>query len=179
MIGGSLIIQQFTGGTVSLYDPSQTLLLSGNLSNSALSGTAGLADGGLFTTTFSTPLDGTLAPYVNPGTLVLQMHLFNINGGRGLAAGPTAPPNGGELYSFTAIVIANIDGEPFPEPATATDLLIILGTCRSLQLRVWDRGGRSCCPMSNAVLNEFDRVAVSRGRRKAGWAGGKALGIRR
>ena len=125
VFGGSLILQQFTGGNVSLYDPTHTLLLSGNLSDSALSGAAGLADGGLFTTSFSMPIDGLLAPYINPGTLILQMHLSNINGGAGLDVGPTAPPNGGELRSFTANVTANIDGEQIPEPATY-ELFVIL-----------------------------------------------------
>ncbi len=126
VFNGSLIVQQFAGGTFSLFDPTHALLLSGNLSNSGLTGTAGLADGGLFTTSFSMPIDGALAPYINPGTLVLQMHLSNINGGAGLDVGPTAPPNGGELSPFTANVTANINGEQIPEPTTATALLIML-----------------------------------------------------
>src|SRR5262245_38600916 len=47
IVANTAIIQQFAGGTVSLYDPAHTLLLSANLSTSALNGTAGLANGGL------------------------------------------------------------------------------------------------------------------------------------
>src|SRR3954452_13018673 len=59
LINGTSILQQFSGGTLSLYDSTPTLLLSANLSSSALTGTAGLADGGLFTTSFSNVTGGT------------------------------------------------------------------------------------------------------------------------
>ena len=125
VFGGTSILQQFSGGTLSLHDAVHTLLLSGDLSPSVLTGTAGLANGGLFTTSFSTVTGGAFAAYIDRPSLVFQMHLSNINGGAGLSVGPTAPPVGGELHSFTAGVSANIDGEPIPEPATDA-LLVIL-----------------------------------------------------
>ena len=108
---GTSILQQFTGGTLSLYDSTQTLLLSANLSSAALTGTIGLSDGGLFTTLFSNVTGGTLAANIDGPTLVFQMHLSNINGGSGFS--------GGNLQPFTANVTANIDaGQVVPEPAT-------------------------------------------------------------
>jgi hypothetical protein len=123
-LNGTSIIQQFSGGTLSLYDSTPTLLLSANLSSSALTGTAGLPDGGLFTTSFSNVTGGTLAPQIDEATLVFQMHLSNINTGAGLS---TSPPPGGQLQPFTANATANIDaaqGQVVPEPATYALLLI-------------------------------------------------------
>src|SRR6476619_3852284 len=60
---GSLVIQNFVGGTFQLYDPANVLLLSGQLNNSALSGVlCPPGTGALFTTTFSAVTGGTLAP---------------------------------------------------------------------------------------------------------------------
>jgi hypothetical protein len=134
-VNGTSIIQQFSGGTLSLYDSNPTLLLSANLGSSALTGTAGLANGGLFTTSFSNVTGGTLAAQIDHPTLVFQMHLYNINGGAGLS---TAVPAGGglqlltlstELQPFTANATANLDagqGQVVPEPATIVLAVISL-----------------------------------------------------
>jgi hypothetical protein len=130
-VAGTTILQQFTGGTVSLYDSAHTLLLSANLSTSALNNSAGLANGGLFTTSFSQVTGGTLAPNLKLTSFVFQMHVSNISGGSGLSVG-----TGGMLQSFTAGADANINGEPVPEPATAA-LVVILSmlTCSSTRIR--------------------------------------------
>ncbi len=132
---GSLIIQQFTGGTFSLYDASHTLLLSGGLTNTALSGTAGLKDNGLLTTSFSTTTGGTLAPYIDPTSLVLQMHLSNINSGAGLSTVANPPPVGNVLQPFTAGVMANINGNQIPEPKVGALLLVLLALILSATRR--------------------------------------------
>jgi hypothetical protein len=131
-VNGTSIIQQFSGGTLSLYDSTPTLLLSANLSTSALTGTAGLAGGGLFTTSFSNVTGGTLAAQIDHPTLVFQMHLSNINGGAGLSI---APPSGGQLQPFTANAIANIDavqGQVVPEPSTNALSVIFLALASTL-----------------------------------------------
>ena len=115
IVSGTSILQQFSGGSLSLYDPAETLLLSGNLSNSVLSGTAGQSTGGLFTTSFSVVTGGVFAAYVDRPSLVFQMHFSNINGSSGLS---TAPPTAPLLQPFTAKADANIDGVQVPEPAT-------------------------------------------------------------
>ena len=81
VFNAGLFIQQFSGGTLSLYDESHVLLLSSALTTSGLSGTAGAPDGGLFTTTLGPVTGGTLAPSIDAHSAVLQMHLSNINGG--------------------------------------------------------------------------------------------------
>ena len=58
---GPLVIQNFNGGTFSLYDPANTLLLSGSLTTSALTGPIGPpATGALFTTSISSVTGGQL-----------------------------------------------------------------------------------------------------------------------
>jgi hypothetical protein len=89
--------------------------LSGNLLGPALTGTVGLPDGMLFTSSFSTVTGGTLASYLDASSLILQMHLSTINGGAGLSVGLTSPP--GELDPFTAVATVDIEAtEPIPEP---------------------------------------------------------------
>lgn len=118
VIAGS-ITQIFNGGSFSLYHPDSTLLLSGDLNFPALAGTAGLGSGGLLTTSLSTITGGTLQHLLLPGSLVLQMHLSNINGGAGLSA------SGGVLQPFTANVTVDIEADPIPEPATAVLMMLV------------------------------------------------------
>jgi len=122
VIAGS-ITQVFSGGSFSLHHPDTTLLLSGDLTFPALAGTAGLGGGGLFTTSLSTITGGTLQHLLVPGSLVLQMHLSNINGGAGLSA------SSGILQPFTANVTVDIEADPIPEPAT---VVLIMMTGASL-----------------------------------------------
>src|SRR4051812_4883220 len=81
---GSLVIQNFQGGTFELYSPTNVLLLSGQLNSSALSGVIGPpGTGALFTTTFSLVTGGTLASSIAPGSLSLSMNMTNVNNGTG------------------------------------------------------------------------------------------------
>ncbi|MEX0611598.1 MAG: hypothetical protein WD738_23080 [Pirellulales bacterium] len=139
VFGGTLVLQNFAGGTLELYDPSNTLLLSGALSTSALTGPLGPpATGGLFTTSFSLVTGGTLAPYIDPGSLTLSMSLSDINGGAGLSVTPSPPipplpPPGiafGILDPFVADATVSIAGE-IPEPFTST-LLLLCGATAAL-----------------------------------------------
>jgi len=116
-----LVIQDFTGGTFDLYDTDNTLLLSGALDDSTLTGPIGPpATGGLFTTSFALVTGGSLKPYINDNSLTLSMNFTQISNGVGFSLGGAVPA----LYPFTADASANITGE-IPEPATG--MLLMLG----------------------------------------------------
>jgi len=133
ILGGSVIAQDFIGGTFSLYSPTNSLLLSGNLLNSTLTGAIGsTATGSLFTTNASTFTGGSLLPYVQANTLNVSMALTNVNNGTGftVAGAPFA------LQPFTADTFVNISAEPIPEPAAyvfALGLLSWLSNRRRLR----------------------------------------------
>ncbi|MCC7475454.1 MAG: hypothetical protein IT425_08670 [Pirellulales bacterium] len=120
---GSLVIQNYApGATFNLYDPSNTLLLSGTLGSAALAGNLGPPGvGGLFTTTVSTVTGGSLSSYIVPTSLVLSMNLSNINGGAGLAVVADV------LQPFTADALVGIEGTEniiVPEPALSSLLVL-------------------------------------------------------
>jgi len=127
---GSLVIQGFTGGSFSLFDAANALVLSGSLTNSTLSGVVGPpGTGGLFTTSVSTVTGGWLQPFILPNSLSLSMNLSSINGGAGLSViGGPAPV----LNAFQADAFVNISGDPdptggdIPEPASLLLLLTAL-----------------------------------------------------
>jgi hypothetical protein len=128
IVSGTLIVQKFTCGSFSLYHPDNTLLLSGDLSKSALTGTLGLSGGMLFTTSFSRVTGGALAPHLDSESLILQMDMSSINDGDGLSAALAALPLAGELQPFTAQAIVDIEAERIPEPA----LGVLLGLAVAL-----------------------------------------------
>lgn len=121
---GTLVIQNYQGGAFSLYDPSNTLLLSGTLGSSALTGVMGPpGTGGLFTTSLSTVTGGTLQPFILPNTLTLSMNLSTVNGGNGLAV------DGGFLLPFLADASVNIAGDADPNgniPEPTAVVLVVL-----------------------------------------------------
>jgi len=118
---GTTAIQSFTGGTFSLYDPNNTLLLSGLVGNSTLTGVVGPpGTGALFSTTLTTPTGGTLASLIAPGSVALSISLSNVNGGAGFSISPVGGP--GTLQNFVADATVQIDGNPVPEPASLSVL---------------------------------------------------------
>jgi hypothetical protein len=131
---GTLVIQNFAGGSFSLYDPANNLLLSGSLTNSALTGVAGPpGTGGLFTTAVSTVTGGSLAPYIVPSSLTMSMNLTNINGGNGLSVGGAVAP---VLNPFQADASVNISGDQLvPEPTTMLLLLTALSGAFAIRRR--------------------------------------------
>lgn len=131
---GTLVIQNFTGGSFDLYDPSNNLLLSGSLTNSALTGVAGPpGTGGLFTTAVSTVTGGSLAPYIVPNSLTMSMNLTNINGGNGLSVGGAVAP---VLNPFQADASVNISGDQLiPEPTSVLLLLTALSGAFAIRRR--------------------------------------------
>jgi hypothetical protein len=116
-----LMIQNFTGGTLTLYAPNNSILLTGTLTNSALTGVTGPpGTGALFTTTFGTITGGSLSGGgILPGSLTLSMNLSNVNGGGGFVL------NGNNfLQPFLADASVNISAD-VPEPAALT--LVLFG----------------------------------------------------
>ena len=122
---GSLVIQSFFGGTFTLYnnDVLNTVLLTGPMTTSALTGVIGPpGTGGLFTTTLGPATGGTLAPLLFPGTVSLSMNLSNVNGGLGFGVSGLPPV----LLPFAADSSVSISADPIPEPATLA--LVLLGS---------------------------------------------------
>ncbi|MFO0788195.1 MAG: hypothetical protein U0805_01990 [Pirellulales bacterium] len=125
VIGGAVVVQDFFGGTFNLYSPTNTLLLSGNLQDSTLTGViGGTGTGSIFTTKVGTFTSGSLLPYVLPNSLNVSMALTNVNGGFGfvLSGSPFT------LQPFTSDASVNISadaglGPGIPEP---TSLVIAL-----------------------------------------------------
>lgn len=114
VLGNVFFFQNFTGGELFLYDPSNVLLLSGMLDDSVLTGPLGPpATGALFTTTFGSVTGGTLASKIELNSLSLSISLTGVNGGAGFAVGGPAAE---ALYPFTADVTLNIAALPIPEP---------------------------------------------------------------
>jgi hypothetical protein len=136
---GQLVIQNFNGGTMSLYSPANVLLLSGTLANSALTGPIGApATGALFTTSFANVTGGTLQPLILPNTLTVSMSLSDINSGAGFSVGGATSP---VLNAFRADASLNIAAEPIPEPVA-----LLLIAVASTGLAVLTSRRRQCSP---------------------------------
>jgi hypothetical protein len=122
-VGPGVVVQNFAGGTFDLYDSSNTLLLSGLLTTSSLTGTVGPpATGAVFTTNIASVTGGFLAPFIVPTSLAMSANLTNVNGGAGFSVFPS--DNGTLLLPFVADSFVNISGDPtelgggLPEPGT-------------------------------------------------------------
>lgn len=119
-----LVIQNFSGGTLSLYAPDDSLLLSASLNSSTLSGPLGSpATGALFTTSFADVTGGALAAELINDSLTFSMNMADISGGTGFELQPTTETR---LAAFTADVSLKIDAEQIPEPTSA--LLLVAGS---------------------------------------------------
>jgi hypothetical protein len=137
---GQNVVQNFTGGSMTLYAADNSILLSGNLFNSALSGPVGFPTGGLFTTSFGNVTGGSLQSYILPSSLVLSMNFTQVQTTGGPVGFSVSPPPAnpapqihmGVLNAFTADAAINIQGET-PEPATF--VLLIAGSMAMLAAR--------------------------------------------
>jgi hypothetical protein len=113
VFGGTLVIQNFLGGTINLYDPSNSLLLSGTLGDSALSGTIGPpGTGAVFTATLSFVTGGSLAPLIDNDSLTMSINLTDVNDSAGFSVS-----GGNVLNPFTADAAVNLAADAVPEPA--------------------------------------------------------------
>ena len=140
---GSIILQNFTGGTFTLRDDANVILLQGNLGASALSGSYLNSTGGLFQTSLGSVTGGTLASYIDPNTVQLSMNFTAIRdtgtNTAGLRVAPL-PPAGPPPFTFetvlspfTADATVNIEATSVPEPAAM--VLLLAGSALGLAAR--------------------------------------------
>lgn len=126
VVAGAVVVQDFFGGSFNLYDPANSLLLSGNLQDSTLTGVIGnTGTGSIFTTKVGTFTAGSLLPYVEANSLNLSIALTNVNNGNGfvVSGSPSA------LQPFTTDASVNVtgaEGVGVPEPASIA--MVLLGT---------------------------------------------------
>lgn len=128
---GILVTQVFTQGSFSLYGPDNTLLLSGELSMSALTWSSLPPGQPVKFVGFAQATDGLLAQYLNlrRNSLRVRMTLPTVFEGVGLSVNPppgSPPPSDhyAELVPFTAIATVEILAEPIPEPSSVALLLM-------------------------------------------------------
>jgi hypothetical protein len=136
-VGPGVVVQNFAGGTFSLYDPSNSLLLSGLLTTSSLTGTLGPpGTGAVFTTNVASVTGGALGPFIVPTSLALSMNLTNVNGGAGFSLN-----DGVILNPFLADSFVNISGDPtdlgggLPEPGSLVLATIALVAATAVRRR--------------------------------------------
>lgn len=127
IIGGTVIVQDFFGGTFNLYSPTNSLLLSGNLQDSTLTGViGGTGTGSIFTTKVGAFTNGSLLPYLQANSLNVSIPLTNVNGGSGFVV--SGSPFALQPFSSDASVNISADQGIIPEPASiATALFAALG----------------------------------------------------
>jgi len=126
IIGSAVIVQDFFGGTFSLYSPSNSLLLSGNLQDSTLTGVLGsTGTGSIFTTKVGTFTNGSLLPYLKADSLNVSFALTNVNNGFGFVV--TGAPF--VLQAFTADATASISADrgPLFAPEPGSIAMALLG----------------------------------------------------
>lgn len=122
---GPVISQSTTGGTFSLYDAANTLLLSGTLGDGFMSGSETGSVGSLFTTTFGNFNGGTLLPLIpSLNTLYLSLILSNVQ----TAGAPGMDISASIIQNFSANGQVSIDAELAATPEPFTLGLLLTGT---------------------------------------------------
>jgi len=126
IVASTVIVQDFFGGTFSLFSPTNSLLLSGNLQDSTLTGViGGNGTGSIFTTKVGTFTNGSLLPYLKTDSLNVSIPLTNVNNGLGfvVSGSPFA------LQAFTADASVNISADPGPlfAPEPGSIAIALLG----------------------------------------------------
>jgi hypothetical protein len=127
VLGGTVIVQDFFGGTFSLYSPSpdNALLLKGDLLESALTGVIGSGGtGSIFTTKVGNFTSGSLLPYLLTNSLNVSMALSNVNDGSGFLVSGSP----GTLQAFTADASVNISADQAAIPEPAGIAIALVGT---------------------------------------------------
>lgn len=134
---GGVIVQGTQGGVFSLYDPANSLLLSGVLSDGALTGSAATTSGSFFNTSIASFTGGSLMPLLVPSSAGLSISLAGIssiyNGVAQSGLRLFSTNNGSILQPFTADASGVIEGQPIPEPLTLG--LLIPGLLAGARLR--------------------------------------------
>jgi hypothetical protein len=116
---GTLVTQATTGGTFAVYNPSNTLLLSGTLSAGAIVGSTASGTGSFFNTNIATFTGGSLLAHVATTPAEFSISFTNVLSGN--FAGMVVSNN--TLQNFSADATGQIAGAPVPEPASVALLL--------------------------------------------------------
>jgi len=126
---GTFVFQDLVGGSFQLWDASNALLLDVGLVGTTMFGQLGNPSGAVITTTLGTPVDGSLAPQILPGTVSVSIALSSIKSGA--ATGFTVTPLGvgtGTLDAFEADATKTIAADQHLVPEPASVMLLLLGT---------------------------------------------------
>jgi len=115
---GSLVLQQTEGGTFSIWNEANELLLAAELGEGVITGSIGVSTGSFFNTSIANFTGGSLLEYIATSPAGISIALANIltDGIPGVAVG-----GNNQLFDFTADADGLITGEPVAvsEPATA------------------------------------------------------------
>ncbi len=112
-IVGNVIVQPTKGGSISLWDASNTLLLSATVGEGSIVGSLGGSSTGSFANlTLGTFTGGALAATLNPNSFSISLAMTDVNGGAGFSQANNM------LQPFTAGATANISAEKVPEPSS-------------------------------------------------------------
>jgi hypothetical protein len=125
IIGATVIVQDFFGGTFNLYDtaPGNNLLLRGDLTDSTLTGViGGSGTGSIFTTRVGNFTAGSLLPYLVANSLNVSMALTNVNGGNGFSV--SGFPFTLQPFTTDASVNISADTSGVPEPTSIAIALL-------------------------------------------------------
>lgn len=119
VLNNGIVQQNTTGGTVSFWNASGALLLSGSLASGSISGTLDGSTGSFFNTTAMTFTGGSLLPYLSPTSGGFSLALSNIFTG-GFSGFDIVSPTAGlsRLGNFTADAGGLISGTSVPEPTS-------------------------------------------------------------
>lgn len=122
---GPVIVQNTTGGTISLWSDTGTLLLTGALGSGAVTGSVGGSTGSFFNTTVMTYTGGSLLSLVLPTPAGLSIALTNIiSGAGGLNVVFNQNTQSNELQAFVADGSGLLTGTSVPEPTS----MLLLGS---------------------------------------------------
>jgi hypothetical protein len=116
--GGVVVTQTTNGGSFSLFDDGNMLLLSGNLGTGLITGFTG-AGGSTSTTGSFLSVDpitftaGSLLPLLDPNSGALSLSFSNVRTG----TDPGMVVSNGNLLDFTAVANGAIDASAVPEPS--------------------------------------------------------------
>jgi hypothetical protein len=123
ILGGTVIVQDFTGGTFDLYSPTNSLLLHGDLTESTLTGVIGNSGtGSIFSTKVGNFTGGSLASSLISNSLNISMALTNVNSGNGFVV--SGAPFALQPFTSDASVSISADKAIIPEPASIAIALL-------------------------------------------------------
>jgi hypothetical protein len=120
-----IVVQPTVGGTVSIWDDLNGLLLEADLNIGSIIGPLGSTATGAFTNlNLGTITGGSLASHFIPESYSIAFAFTNVNDGVGFSV------TANDLNDFLASSTADIDAIPVPEPPTG----VLLAACITLGL---------------------------------------------